>query len=71
MTGGAFDMISENLYIQYFCGLKEFTVDSAFDPSLFVEIRKRMGGKEFDAFNKIVIEKSERIKPPVQVKKKR
>ncbi|MGQ1787996.1 IS5 family transposase [Saccharicrinis sp. GN24d3] len=60
---GTIDMISENLYIQYFCGLKEFTVDSAFDPSLFVEIRKRMGGKEFDAFNKIVIEKSERIKP--------
>ncbi len=28
--------IQENIYMQYFVGLKEFTVDPEFDPSLFV-----------------------------------
>ncbi|MFC2110859.1 transposase, partial [Bacteroidota bacterium] len=60
---GTVDMIQENIYLQYFCGLKEFTWDKVFDPSLFVDIRKRLGGKEFEAFNKVVIEKSEQIKP--------
>lgn len=60
---GTVDMIQENIYLQYFCGLKEFTWDKVFDPSLFVDIRKRLGGKEFDAFNKLVIEKAEQIKP--------
>ena len=60
---GTVDMIQENIYLQYFCGLKEFTWDRVFDPSLFVDIRKRLGGKEFDAFNKLVIEKAEQIKP--------
>lgn len=40
--------IQENLYMQYFVGLKEFKVDPVFDPSLFVEIRKRVGHKQFD-----------------------
>ena len=30
---------------------------------MFVDIRKRLGGEEFDAFNKLVIEKSKQIKP--------
>ena len=60
---GTVDMIQENIYLQYFCGLKEFTWERVFDPSLFVDIRKRLGGKEFDAFNKLVIEKAEQIKP--------
>ena len=60
---GTIEMISENLYLQYFCGLKEFSILPVFDPSLFVDIRKRMGGQEFDAFNKIVIEQAERNKP--------
>jgi hypothetical protein len=29
---------------------------------LFVDICKRLGGNEFDAFNKLVIEKSEQLK---------
>lgn len=60
---GTVQMISENLYIQYFCGMKEFSTTRPFDPSLFVDIRKRLGGEEFDKFNCIVIEKSENIKP--------
>ena len=59
---GTVDMIQENIYLQYFCGLKEFTWERVFDPSLFVDIRKRLGGKEFDAFNKLVIDKAEQIK---------
>ena len=54
---GTVDMIQENIYLQYFCGLKGFTWDKVFDPSLFVDTRKRLGGKEFDAFNKLVIKK--------------
>jgi hypothetical protein len=60
---GTVQMISENLYIQYFCGMKEFSTKQAFDPSLFVDIRKRLGNKEFDKFNCILIETSENIKP--------
>lgn len=60
---GTVEMIKENIYLQYFCGLKSFTTERVFDPSLFVDIRKRLGGKEYDKFNKLVIDKSEMIKP--------
>ncbi len=60
---GTVEMISENLYLQYFCGLKEFSIRPVFDPSLFVDIRKRMGGQEFDAFNSIIIKLAESKKP--------
>ena len=43
--------IQENIYMQYFAGLKEFTVDPVFDPSPFVEIRKRVEHKLFDSLN--------------------
>jgi len=59
---GTISMIQENIYMQYFCGLKSFTINRVFDPSLFVDIRKRMGNKEFDKFNSIVINASEEIK---------
>lgn len=35
--------ITENIYMQYFLGYSAFTSQPPFDPSLFVEIRKRMG----------------------------
>lgn len=60
---GTIEMIKENIYLQYFCGLNAFTTKAIFDPSLFVNIRKRLGLKEFDEFNKVIIEKSETIKP--------
>ena len=37
--------------MQFFIGLKEFTIQPVFDPSLFVEIRKRAGNKVFDSLN--------------------
>ncbi len=60
---GTVEMIQENMYIQYFCGYQSFSPKRPFDPSLFVDVRKRLGNKEFDAFNKTVIESSEGIKP--------
>lgn len=35
--------ITENIYMQYFLGYSGFTKQPPFDPSLFVEIRKRLG----------------------------
>lgn len=43
--------IQENIYMQYFVGLKEFNPNPIFDPSLFVELRKRVGADVFDALN--------------------
>lgn len=60
---GTIQAIKENPYLQFFCGLKRFTTKGVFDPSLFVDIRKRLGGEEFDKFNQLVIDKSESIKP--------
>ena len=60
---GTIAMIQENIYLQYFCGLKQFTIEPVFDASLFVDIRKRLGVKEFNKFNKIIIEQAERMKP--------
>jgi IS5 family transposase len=43
--------IQENPYMQFFVGLKEFSPHPVFDPSLFVEIRKRIGANVFDSLN--------------------
>lgn len=60
---GTIEMIQENIYMQYFCGLEGFTTQPVFDPSLFVKIRKRLGGAEFDKMNRSIIEEAERMKP--------
>jgi len=43
--------IQENMYMQYFIGFSGFNVDPCFDPSLFVEIRKRLGVEQINAIN--------------------
>jgi len=48
---GVIATIQEDPYMQFFRGLKEFTTCPVFDPSLFVEIRKRAGHEIFDALN--------------------
>jgi len=48
---GVIAAIQENPYMQFFIGLKEFTTQPVFDPSLFVEIRKRAGNEVFDSLN--------------------
>jgi hypothetical protein len=47
--------IQENLYMQYFLGLTSFKRDAVFAPSLFVEIRKRLGLDYWQAINEIII----------------
>jgi IS5 family transposase len=49
---GVIVAIQENVYMQYFVGLKEFSTKPIFDPSLFVELRKRVESSAFDAINK-------------------
>ena len=67
-------IISENVYMQYFCGLKSFQCKEPFDASLFVDIRKRLGNEKFDAFNAEIIRKyreAEKGKSPKQRQKHR
>ena len=47
--------IQENPYLQYFVGLPDYSPDLPFAPSLFVEIRKRMGQGVFDTFHGAII----------------
>ena len=42
------EIIKENPYMQYFCGLNEFIDKPIFDPSLFVTIRKRISEDELN-----------------------
>ena len=60
--------IQENPYLQYFVGLPGYQMEAPFVPSLFVEIRKRMGQTVFDVFHDAVIDALEhtRAKPVAQ-----
>ena len=54
------DQISENMYMQYFLGFTSFSNEPPFDPSLFVEFRKRIGMDQVNAINeKIAMLKAE------------
>jgi len=43
------ETIRENMYLQYFLGLCEYTYQDVFDRSLFTTLRYRMGEDQFDA----------------------
>ena len=47
--------IQENPYLQYFVGLPGYQMEEPFVPSLFVEIRKRMGPSVFEVFHGAII----------------
>ncbi|MBF0115692.1 MAG: transposase, partial [Magnetococcales bacterium] len=49
--------IQENPYLQFFCGFSGFTLEQPFAPSLFVEIRKRMGAAVYEQFEQSVATK--------------
>jgi len=53
--------LQENVYLQYFVGFSSFQTKIAFDPSLLVTIRKRMGVTEFDEWSQAVITKIETL----------
>ena len=48
--------IQENPYMQYFLGYESFDSEKPFDPSLFVKIRRRMGGDIFEYFTQTIID---------------
>jgi len=52
-------LIRENPYMQFFLGLEEFNPKSVFSPSLFVEIRKKVGAQTFDSLSDMIIKISE------------
>ena len=54
--------IQENPYLQYFVGLPKYQEDPAFAPSLFVEIRRRMGAEVFEAFEKAILQEISKAK---------
>ena len=59
------EQIRENPYLQYFVGLHTFQTDAPFVPSLFVEVRRRMGNKVFEQFNQAIIDRlAAKTSPP-------
>lgn len=52
-------LIQENPYLQYFYGLPGFQIEPPFAPSLFVEIRRRMGAAVFEQFHQAIIDQME------------
>jgi len=62
------ETLKENIYLQYFVGFKGFRKEAAFDSSLLVELRKRMGAEKFDLMNQEIINRSEEV-TKVQKKK--
>lgn len=53
------EQIRENPYLQYFVGFGEFQLGAAFAPSLFVDIRRRMGEEVFEEFNLAIVRRIE------------
>jgi len=54
--------IQENPYLQYFVGLPGYQMAAPFAPSLFVEIRKRMGQSVFEVFHGAIIDAVDQAK---------
>lgn len=51
--------ISENPYMQFFLGMETYRPKPLFSPTLFVELRKKLGEQTFDAFSRTLIGLSE------------
>lgn len=47
--------IAENMYMQYFVGYTSFSPEEPFDPSLFVEIRERLGMEQINTINEKIV----------------
>ena len=54
--------IQENIYTQYFVGLPSFQTRPVFVPTLFVEIRKRLGKKGAQELNDLVLKQARRLR---------
>jgi hypothetical protein len=47
--------IQENMYMQYFVGYSSFSTEEPFDPSLFVDFRKRLGIEQINKINEQIL----------------
>ena len=54
------ESIRENMYMQIFLGLKEYTYEDVFDRSLFTTLRNRLGADKFDAMTRQIILRSQK-----------
>ena len=52
------EQIRENPYLQYFCGLKEFTSKPPFHPTMFVHFRKRFPAEVLSRINEAIVAKA-------------
>ena len=55
------EIIRESPYMQYFCGLHEFSDKPIFDPSLFVTIHKRISEEELNKMTVKLLNKQRRL----------
>jgi hypothetical protein len=62
--------LQENPYLQYFVGLPGFQTKQPFAPSLFVEIRRRMGEETFKQFEQAIVDRIEK-RPAKKAKRKK
>jgi IS5 family transposase len=51
---GTVQNIQENPYMQYFCGIKEFSIEKPFAPSLMVEFRKKFNEEIIREINEMM-----------------
>ena len=51
--------IQENMYMQYFIGYSSYSNETPFDPSLFVDIRKRLGHQQIGIMNELILNLSQ------------
>jgi len=63
------DQISENIYMQYFLGYQSFSIEPPFDPSLFVEFRKKLGVDQVNAINEKIISLKTHLETPKEESK--
>ncbi len=54
--------IQENIYAQYFVGLPSFQIQPVFVPTLFVEIRKRLGKKGTQQLNDMILRQARHLR---------
>lgn len=52
------EYIRENVYVQYFLGLSDYTYEEVFDRSLFTTLRYRLGAEKFDKMSQVIISKA-------------
>jgi hypothetical protein len=60
------EMIQENPYMQYLCGLEEFTDQPIFDPSLFVDLRKRISDEDINKMTEALMKREQEMKDEIR-----